>query len=72
MKGGIGQSGSKLVIKDTQNMHNIILAKVQKGYKDQISTPCKNACLYQILLSGFRGDALKNCFEYFFLFWSNF
>ena len=65
-----GQSDRKPV---SSELYKIILAKVQKGYKDQISISCENAYLHiisfittkfhEILLSGFSGVALTNCFE---------
>ena len=70
-----GQSDRKPV---SSELHKIILAKVQKGYKlllkkDQISISCKNAYLqimsfittkfHKIMLSGFSGVLLTNCFE---------
>ena len=66
-----GQSDRKPV---SSELHKLILAKVQKGYKlDQISISCKNAYLkimsfittkfHEILLSGFSGVVLMNCFE---------
>ena len=71
-----GQSDRKPV---SSELHKIILTKVQKGYKlllkkDQIITSCKNAYLqimsfittrfHEILLNGFSGVVLTNCFEY--------
>ena len=70
-----GQSDRKPV---SSELHKIILAKVQKGYnlllkKDQISIFCENAYLqiisfittkfHEILLNGFSGVVLTNCFE---------
>ena len=75
-----GQSDRKPV---SSELLNIILAKVQKGYKsllkkNQISISCKNAYLHimsfittkfhEILLRGFSGVALTKCFRSIFYF----
>ena len=62
----------------SSELHKIILAKVQNRFKDQISISCKNAYLHimsfittkfhAILLSGFSGVVLTNCFSSIFHF----
>ena len=67
----------------SSELHKIILAKVQKGYKlllkkDQISISCINAYLHiksfittkfhKILMSSFREVELTNCFSSIFQF----
>ena len=79
-----GQSDRKPV---SSELHKIILAKVQKGYKllfkkiksafpvkMHIYTLCPSTTtkFHEILLSDFSGVVLTNCFEKYLSFWSNF